>query len=297
MLAAAMLCTAAYVFAAAGPNVEKHTKEQILAYIGQAENNGITLASPLTFASEPSFTAPCAPGALSADTQASALGMLNEIRYIAGLSHNVASYNSYIELTQAGALTNYINDELTHYPVQPTGMNSSLYALGKEGCAKSNIAWSSAANVPITKTIVTGWMADEDANNLDSVGHRRWCLNPAMARTGFGAVTGDNGTYAAMYSMDNSGSSSVSKVVWPAQVMPTEYFNASYPWSISSSTAFPGGTSITLTRERDGKVWNFSPSSADGYFHYNTENCGLPYCLIFRPSQVGSYRDGDIFHV
>ncbi len=51
-------------------------------------------------------------------------------------------------------------------------------------------------------SILTGWMDDSDANNLSTLGHRRWILNPAMSMTGFGCVTGNKGTYQAMYVYD-----------------------------------------------------------------------------------------------
>ena len=47
---------------------------------------------------------------------------------------------------------------------------------------------------------ILGWVSDEDVNNFDCVGHRRWVLNPNMKNTGFGLV--DN--YCAMYSFDSN---------------------------------------------------------------------------------------------
>lgn len=144
-------------------------------------------------------------------------------------------------------------------------------------------------------------MGDGDASNIDRVGHRRWCLNPSMGKTGFGSVWGPNGCYSAMYSFDKSNTSSgVSVVAWPAQNMPTEYFAANSPWSISRSTAFDSGATVKLTRTSDQKVWNFaSPGTtgADGYYNISNAGYGQTGCLIFRPSDITGYYEGDSYQV
>lgn len=140
-------------------------------------------------------------------------------------------------------------------------------------------------------------MADDNASNIDRVGHRRWVLNPAMGKTGFGAVKGDKGTYSGMYSFDRSRSAAQYGVCWPAQTMPLEFFEDDYPWSISMGTNVDASSaSVTLTRKRDGQEWNFSPSQSDGVFYVNNEYYGQTGCIIFRPDEI-SYRDGDVFEV
>ena len=66
------------------------------------------------------------------------------------------------------------------------------------------------------------------------VGYRRWMLNPKLGKVGFGAVSDPKGTYSSIYVLD-AGNSEASEtgVVWPAQNMPVEYFNADFAWSIS----------------------------------------------------------------
>ena len=135
-------------------------------------------------------------------------------------------------------------------------------------------------------------MSDEDDSNISRVGHRAWCLNPTMGKTGFGVV--DN--YYNMHSFDRSYTSSIKNISWPAQNMPVEYFEKNMPWSIftgSSETA--DSVKVTLTRQSDGKVWNFSQDSADGYF--SVTDYIQSGTIIFRPNGITGYNEGDVFTV
>ncbi len=285
--------------AATGIDVKTHTQEEIRSYI---KNYGGDINKAPVYADTPVTSAPYAAGALSDETQQNALAVLNGVRYIAGIPYNVTLDATYISKVQAGTLINYLNKKLTHNPDRPSGMSDDLYQLGCSGTGSSNIeGGSGTSGRPLGKSIVSGWMGDGDASNIDRVGHRRWCLNPSMGKTGFGSVWGPNGCYSAMYSFDKSNTSSgVSVVAWPAQNMPTEYFAANSPWSISRSTAFDSGATVKLTRTSDQKVWNFaSPGTtgADGYYNISNAGYGQTGCLIFRPSDITGYYEGDSYQV
>ena len=111
-------------------------------------------------------------------------------------------------------------------------------------------------------------MAGDDSNNLSSLESRRWILNPSMGKVGFGAVKGSKGTYSAMYATDCSGNNeTIFGVAWPAQNTPIEYFDAAYPWSVSTGEQLEAkDIQVTLTRKSDGKEWTFAKESADGVF-------------------------------
>lgn len=85
---------------------------------------------------------------------------------------------------------------LDHTPPRPPGMDDLRYQLGCDGALHSNLAvgGSLARSVDM-------YMDDSDASNIDRIGHRRWCLNPAMQKTGFGS----DQNFHAMWSMDGSG--------------------------------------------------------------------------------------------
>ncbi len=293
--------------AAEGPS-----KEEIVLYVQEHPSNLASYSAkglPLNgytigYRVKPQLTQPYAAGALSDDELICALNTIKTIRYIAGLPDDIYLSDEYNSLAQASSLVNYVNNKLTHTPEAPSGMGSSLADKGIEGSKKSNIARTSWQNNTLKWTIISGWMDDSDYNNLAVLGHRRWILNPSMGMTGFGSVTGSHGTYNAMYAHDRSNpSASVSGAVcWPATNTPLSYFGSDAPWSISLGREISEEDVIVyLIRMnisgKESKVWTFSKSSSDGDFYVNNGSFGEKGCIIFRPSDVGSYDDGDSFYV
>ena len=272
--------------ATSGLGVESHTQEEIINHI---KNSGALITDDTVYKTNYSAEQPYSAGVLDESTLNSGIAMLNNIRYIAGLNYDVVLDDGFNEECQAGALINKINGSISHYPQQPSDMSDEMYQLAYKGCNESNIAWGYST---LNKCIVFGWMSDDDDGNISRVGHRAWCLNPTMGKTGFGVV--DN--YYNMHSFDGSHTSSVKNISWPAQNMPVEYFEKNMPWSIftgSSETA--SDVKVTLTRQSDGKVWNFSQDSADGYF--NCINYIQNGTIVFRPGDITGYNDGDVFTV
>lgn len=277
-----------------GINVAYHTQEEIKNY---ARNSNVSLEDALEFEEEPVTKSPYSLGKLSGKTLQSALKMLNQVRYIAGISDNVELSDEYNTLCQAGALANYANNELSHFPEKPVGMPDDMYELAEQGAGSSNIAWASW-HCSLNDTIVSSWMEDGDPGNIDRTGHRRWLINPEMGKTGFGAVSGKNGTYSCVYSFDRSNShASEYGVAWPAQNMPVEYFGSGFPWSVSMGyDVDEDDVNVTLVRKNDGRTWNFSNASSEGPFYVNNDGYGQTGCIIFRPDDI-TYKAGDIFKV
>ena len=272
--------------AASGLGVESHKQEEIIKHI---KDSGALITDDTVYKTNYSAEQPYSAGVLDESTLNSGIAMLNNIRYIAGLNYDVTLDEEFNKECQAGALIGKIYEAIDHHPKQPSGMSDDLYQLAYKGCSESNIAWGFST---LNKCIVFGWMSDEDEGNISSVGHRAWCLNPTMGKTGFGVV--DN--YYNMHSFDRSHTSSIKNISWPAQNMPVEYFDKNMPWSVftgSSETA--SDVKVTLTRQSDGKVWNFSQDSADGYF--NCTNYIQSGTIVFRPGDITGYNDGDVFTV
>lgn len=237
-----------------------------------------------TYSDKPSTKSPYKAGHLSGDSLYNALNLLNFIRYVAGIPADVTLNEEYIELTQAGALLNCVNNKMTHTPTKPDGFPDDLFQKGYEGCSSSNIAWNYGN---MAQSLLNGWMYDGDSSNIDRMGHRRWVLNPSMQQTGFGAV----GAYSAMYAFDRKGSSITDYVAWPARNMPIELMNGSgTPWTLSLGsdyqTAEQGEVTVTLKNVSSGKTWTFSNAKKDGYFAVNKDWYGMPNCIIFRPNSV-----------
>ena len=288
--------------------VSAPSQEEIVAYAQEHPTNlasysdsGLPLNNyTVSYRINPQTSSPFIAGALSDEELTCALNTVKTIRYIAGISDDVYLSNEYISLAQASSLVNYVNNKLTHTPSAPAGMDSSLASAGVEGSKKSNIARLPWINCPLKWTIIHGWMDDSDKNNISVLGHRRWILNPSMGMTGFGSVTGSRGTYSAMYALDISNPyGNVSGVVcWPSQNMPLSYFGNNAPWSISMDGQInEDDVIVSLVRIRDSKIWTFSKYYSDGDFYVNNQNYGQTGCIIFRPVDLGEYKDGDRFYV
>ena len=281
---------------ASGVNVAYHTQDEIRNYI---KESGAKITDTVAFQENPVTEAPFSLGRLSDETLDSAVRMLNQIRYIAGIPYDVVLDEAYNEKAQAASLVNYVNGKMTHEPTKPEGMTDEMFALAESGAGSSNIAWGSSSSFTVNYFIAMSWMKDGDSSNIDRVGHRRWLLNPSMKKTGFGVVNGPKGTHSAVYAFDRSASGAGEYgVMWPAQNMPTDYFNTEFPWSVSMGTAVDdSAVQVKLTRNSDGKEWNFSASSADGAFYVNNDNYGQQGCIIFRPDGVDAYENGDSYRV
>lgn len=278
---------------AQGIHVAYHSIEEIRDYV---KKNKASLDEKPEFEIIPAESKPYNEGKLSDKTEQSALNMLKQIRYIAGVSDEVQLSEELIGYAQAGAYVNYVNGKLTHFPEKPEGMSDEVFQLGEEGARRSNIAWQSYKGRSLNEILALSWMKDGDGNNIGRVGHRRWLINPAMGQTGFGVA----GSYSFVYAHDISNASAQETgVAWPAQNMPTEYFNSEFPWSVSMGHIVDKSKiKVSLTRMSDKKTWNFSSGSSDGIFNVDNDGYGAPGCIIFRPaSGIAGYKDGDSYQV
>ncbi len=271
-----------------GVNVDYHTEDEIRDFV---KNHPADFTSPVEYEEEPLGKAPYSLGKLKYKTLQSALNTLNQIRYIAGLSSDVVLNDEYVKQAQGASVVNSVNDVLTHNPEKPAGMSDEVYRIGAEGASHSNIAMGYNN---IDTSLVYGYMEDGDSSNIDRLGHRRWLLNPSMKATGFGYYN----NYTAAYALDDSSDYAPEYgVIWPAQNMPTEYFNKDFPWSISMGYAVSDSVEVELIRLSDNKTWKFSKSSADGYFNVNNGGYGEQGCIIFRPDGIERYVAGEKFKV
>lgn len=155
---------------------------------------------------------------------------LNGYRYLCGLEADVVLKEEYNLTCKFGAYLCSVIGRIEHTPAKPAGMDELVYKKGYEGTSHSNLFWSSGPD-GLTGSI-NGYMDDSDASNIARVGHRRWCLNPALGATGFGQVRG----YSAMWSMDASNAAGKGEhiVCFPAAgFWPLAYWPNSPAWSIS----------------------------------------------------------------
>lgn len=155
-----------------------------------------------------------------------ALVALNQYRYLCGVPPDVELKADYTELAQAAAEICALLGNITHTPSNP-GLSEDAYRKARDGAGRSNLAVG--ANLPGS---VHMYMFDSDPSNIDRVGHRRWCINPAMRFTGFGIKE----RFSAMYSMDGSREEVPESdfiAYPPAGLMPAEYFGPRHAWHVS----------------------------------------------------------------
>jgi len=126
-------------------------------------------------------------------------------------------------------------------------------------------------------------MNDSDDNNLATVVHRRWCLNPQLLKTGFGR----SGIFSAMWSPDES-----MKIVPDFHLvgypnpgyMPVEYFRANNPWSVTfhpQKYIVPRTVKPSLFKV-DELLNKIEPMKLE-FAKVNLEGAGIANCVIFRP--------------
>jgi hypothetical protein len=184
----------------------------------------------------------------------------------------------------------------SHTPPKPADMDQTFYNLAYASTSSSNIA---AGFSSIAASIKDGYMRDSDSGNIDRVGHRRWILNPPMAKTGFGYA----GQSSTLQAFDASRSPAVDwqTVCWPATgYFPVQFMAGADPWSVTLNPNYwskpaKASVKVTLRNVDDGLVWNFSAADSNTggrYFNVETSGYGVSNCIIFRPDGVAAYGAG-----
>ncbi len=225
----------------------------------------------------------------SQERREEALRLLMGYRFLCGVPYaDLQLDRGYIAHAVAAARIMDALGELTHNPKNP-GWPGDAYQFAAKGCGSSNI--SSSTSPPDSVKL---FMGDSDPGNIDRLGHRRWCLNPAMQRTGFGSYGG----YTAMWSFDSSRAEvpDYDFVAFPPQgLMPKSMFVKDWAWSVSlnpkkytSPAKEPVKVSVTPVQldTRSGVLQKGPQALAINYFNVETSGFGIPNCIIFRPADI-----------
>jgi len=225
-----------------------------------------------------------------------ALRVLMAYRYLCYLPYeHVQLDRTQIAHCEAGCdILNRVG-KMTHHPENP-GMPKEQFDFAYKGTSNSNLRMfmsSSASGPPSMTESVKAWMDDSDDSNIDRLGHRRWCINPRMGTTGFGAA----GSYSTMWSTDSSHTEvpDYEYIAFPPRgLMPTSAFEDHYAWSISLNPAkyekpdaekvkvqvFPAKLNLRNVGLEKGPAMTFDYKNVDlGGF-------GVSNCIIFRPVGV-----------
>jgi hypothetical protein len=173
---------------------------------------------------------------------------------------------------------------LDHNPPNP-GLPDDQYKLAQTGAKNSNLAGASKALKLRLDFCVDLWMNDSDPSNIDRLGHRRWCINPTMAKTGMGST----GRFAAMWSTDCSAKNvpDFDYIAYPPRgLLPVEFFGPNHAWNVSPNPRKykPATDAVQV------KIFNVDPTfkkAGDAlklnYTKVSNVSIGIPSCIIFRP--------------
>ncbi len=245
-------------------------------------------------------TVPPVPAKLAARLRESSLQMEEEAglrqlmgyRYLCDLAYKDMQIDlDYLAHAQAGAEILTRVGKLTHTPENP-GLPDDEYKFAYKGTSSSNIYTTSGTAHAADS--INGYLNDSDPGNVGALGHRRWCLNPAMLKTAFGV----DGHYTAQWSFDSSRKDipDYEAVGFPPSGMtPTSHFGKDYAWSLSLNPAKykkPDATSVKVElfpirfdpekvefeRDKQSLAVEYCKSDTGGY--------GVANCLIFRHRDV-----------
>lgn len=241
------------------------------------------------YVSAPQTTAPYAAGRLTDKCLNNLIAQVNFARSLAHLEP-VTLNEEYVTLAQSGTVLNAASG-FSHYPAKPDDMDEAFYQVASEGTSSCNIAWGYSL-----MGSVLGYLDDSDASNVDRVGHRCWVLNPAMGSTGFGYTS----SFSAFYAFDGSnGDAQFDFTAWPGgnEAFPSELMDRYQAWSVHLNydvfeASAEGDVHVTLTRQSDGKKWEFSEVVEDTYsdYYFNLSGgYGSVRTIIFRPDIEEDY--------
>lgn len=256
------------------------------------------------FTTQPNI-ATCTPGQLSPATTAALLASLNGIRALHKLPP--VTYSTADEAAaQAAALLQAANDALSHTP--PTSWKC-YSAAGAAGSGTSNLygGYGNGLDVASDEAILAGWLTETNNLVANSVGHRRWLLDPFLGSVAYGRVIGASPTQtradaAALKVFGNVGSGSAggtlpAYVAYPFGDYPQRFFSpvallsfgviASANAASNANATVNYANAVVTVRQRGGAALAVSKQS------YDNQGYGLPNNLQFAVSglQAGVFYD------
>ena len=279
-------------------SLPKLSKEEITQLVQDAPSR--LSYSPLE--EEPSINAPYTTGSVKQEALQAATDRLNLLRRLAGLPA-VQLDADLSRNAQYGAVLLAHMDQLSHTPSQPSDMDDAFYDQAYEATSTSNLA----AGISLVLA-PDELMNDSDMKNRSSLGHRRWQLNPALGKVGFGYAENPDGRFGKFVVekvFDKSGSCpDYDFISWPASgnfPSDTPSFDNESVWSVTLNPdryQFPErmDLNITITRQSDGKTWVINDSTVHDaaqtgmYLNVSSQAYGVPNCIIFRPGSINFYR-------
>ena len=164
-----------------------------------------------------------APDGIKRDQQET-VNELNVYRYLSGVPADVVADPQMIAEATEAAIACKDHGDLSH------GL----------GHFTNKVNLSTVGNIVGTPK---QYINDAGANNRDQRGHRRWCFNPPMGKTGFGTA---GQRYSAMWALDTSGSKIRDSWAYPGKgLFPREYLHGN-AWSLYLNEKAPAVKDLTV---------------------------------------------------
>lgn len=212
------------------------------------------------------------------------LRVLKSYRYLVGVPwRNLRLDDDLNRRALAGVMLLEKIGRLTHTPPNP-GIHEADYLYAYSGTKNSNL--SDRAN---PRGMVHGLMDDSDPVNLKHVGHRSYCVNPLMDKTGFAQAPKG---FSAMWATDRSGRGGCDYDLLtypPRGHVPMAYFGGRQAFSIWPKTFRPSVDPKTLKASiyllDDDYVRAREPMPLDCH-HVGEKPRGAGEVLIFRPKNL-----------
>jgi hypothetical protein len=224
-----------------------------------------------------------------------ALRRLKAYRYLAGVPHEPLPLDD--ELSRQAQAAAVLCEKLGRLDHQPpnAGLPEAEYELARKGASTSNLSWG-----PKTLTgAIDNWIDDTDPDNIGHLGHRRWCLNPALGKVGMGR----SGVFAAMSCFDSSRKPvpDFDAVCFPARgAMPVSHFQPRWAWSVSLNPQKfrePDKDRVKVTvHGMDDSGRRSDEALRLDHVGVDTTAFGVPNAIIFRPAEV-KVRNGQRYWV
>jgi len=223
------------------------------------------------------------PDAVMAEREA-ALRRLKAYRYLAGVPYDDLTLDDDANAACDAAVRLCAKiGRIEHTPANP-GLPEDDYKLAYKGTSRSNLGMGLRS---LVKTVEM-WMDDSDPGNIERIGHRRWCINPTMAKTGFGRFN----EFTAMYIFDRNRKDvpDFDFVSWPPQgLTPVEYFRRGNAWNVSLNPRkynSPGEDVTAKVYAADKKGNKTGDPLKLNHSGVDTNGFGIPNCIIFRPERI-----------
>ena len=227
----------------------------------------------------------CRPGVLAAMESQRALDTLNAIRALHGLS-SVAYDASADDAVMRISLMIAVNKRVSHVPSQEW---SCYTPDGYLAAQTSNLGggFASALIFRSVEDYVTGWLTEVRSGLPDSIGHRRWLLDPFLRKIAYGRVAG--------ILDEESVDGAAIRISYPQDVYSTDFKEGfvSYPFQDYPEKFYQDGAmlSFSVVASKDSLAANQNVNFADALVTVmrngqTLPTYGLPNNIQFRAGKL-----------